>query len=75
MKQTVGRVVLFKGNPGDPILPAIVVQPHSDTCVSLVVFNCWGENAPAVAVTSVSQGDLQTGTRCWNWPTREGESQ
>lgn len=60
MKPTKGRIVMF--NQG--LYPAIIMDVHSDECVSLNVFTHGG----VLVKTSVMLGDNENQ---WNWPVRE----
>lgn len=74
MTPTIGRIVLVRlpcGSPGVAlyrVCPGIVCEVHSDTCISVQVFNRQGgEFVSSVVQSEGLPLDIPAGNRGWDW--------
>ncbi len=75
---TVGRIVNYvntRGPDGIPtIRPAIVVDVHSDTCITVFVLRAPGDGAPSGIETSRVHSD-ESLLHTWHWmPYQKGQA-
>lgn len=66
-KPTIGRIVHYHPNPGEPPEAALVIAVHSDTTVNLQVCNAAGTWSTKSSVPVYAEG--QAG-QFWAWPPR-----
>lgn len=69
MKPSIGRIVHFWDARAKEPLPAMIGKVHSDTCVSLTVFDPFRPEGFFNA-TSVGSKETMAGGRYWVWPPR-----
>lgn len=50
IKPTVGRVVLVHRGPGQPAVPALICDVHSDTCITVGGFDQYGASFSETSV-------------------------
>lgn len=65
MSPTVGRIVHYDSPyyADKKILPALIIDVHSDTCVSIQVFNGTGATFETSVIMGNSKGQ-------WSWPPK-----
>jgi hypothetical protein len=70
MIPSIGRIVHYAGNPGEPWVPAIITKVHSESCVNVRIFP--DNDGDVLFAASVMRDDYNgnfQGPR-WRWPPR-----
>lgn len=71
-KPSIGRIVLYRPESSESLLPAIITRVWSDDCVNLHVFGGELPDSQGIFPTSVLRCPTDDGTmpRSWSWPPR-----